>query len=118
MDTDPWWAEISGNVREDEKSSYPKGEIETPGRIDLLLEKYPNMYADLSAHSGYNALSRDTAFAKRFLMKHYRKLLFGTDRFVREDKEKLIIDLLKKMELPSDVEERIFATNAERMLNL
>jgi predicted TIM-barrel fold metal-dependent hydrolase len=112
-----WWAEISGDVREDEKSSYPKGEIETPGRIDLLLEKYPNMYADLSANSGYNALSRDTAFAKRFLMRHYHKLLFGTDRFVREE-EPLIIDLLKKMELPSDVEECIFATNAERMLNL
>ena len=79
--------------------------------------KYPNMHADLSAMSAYNALSRDLDVTKRFLEKHYRKLLFGTDRFVREE-EPLIIDLIQKMELPAPMEEAIFAKNAEKMLDL
>lgn len=112
-----WWAEISADVRAEDKSSYPNAKIKAPGRIDYLLEKYPNMYADLSAHSAYNALSRDASITRQFLMRHYHKLLFGTDRFVREE-EPLMIGLLKGMNLPSDMEERIFSKNAEQMLNL
>ena len=104
-------------MKAEEKRSYPKGPIQEPGRIDDLLENYPNMHADLSAMSGYNALSRDLGVTRRFLEKHYRKLLFGTDRFVREE-EPLIIDLIKKMELPTHMEAAIFEKNAKKMLNL
>ena len=112
-----WWAEISADVKAEEKSSYPEGPIREPGKIDYLLAKYPNMYADLSANSAYNALSRDMGITKKFLAKHYRKLLFGTDRFVREE-EPLIIELIKGLELPSDMEEAIFTKNAVKLLHL
>ena len=112
-----WWAEISADVTEEDKKGYPKGPVETPGKIHDLLEQYPNVHADLSAMSAYNALSRDLDVTKRFLEKHYRKLLFGTDRFVREE-EPLIIDLIQKMELPAPMEEAIFTKNAEEMLDL
>lgn len=112
-----WWAEISARVSVEDKKGYPSGPVETPGRIDYLLDAYPNMHADLSAMSGYNALSRDPEVTRRFLEKHSQKLLFGTDRFVREE-EPAMIDLIQKLELPSPVEEAIFAKNAEGMLNL
>lgn len=112
-----WWAEISADVTEEDKKGYPKGPIRPPGRIEHLLEAYPNMHADLSAMSAYNALSRDMEVTKRFLAKHYRKLLFGTDRFVREE-DPLMIDLIRNAGLPPHMEEAIFTTNAERMIKL
>ncbi len=110
-----WWAEISADVTAAEKHSYPKGPVKAPGRIDELLSLYPNLHADLSAMSAFDALSRDRAVTKAFLERHYRKLLFGTDRFVREE-EPLMIDLVKSMELPADAERAIFTGNAEKML--
>ena len=104
-------------MTEEEKSTYPKGPIREVGRIDYLLAAYPNMYADLSAMSAMNALSRDAALAKSFLQKHHRKLLFGTDRFVREE-EPLIIDFLQGVQLPSEMEDRILHKNAEVLLGL
>jgi predicted TIM-barrel fold metal-dependent hydrolase len=52
---------------------------------------------------------------RRFVPKHYRKLLFGTDRFVRQE-EPLMIEVLKNLELPTAMAEAIFTTNAVRLL--
>ena len=112
-----WWAEISADVTAEQKRTYPQGKVKSPGKIDYLLESYQNLHADLSAWSAYNALSRDLDVAKSFLSKHYKKLLFGLDRFVREE-EPLMIDLLKQMELPSHVRDSIFGKNAETMLGI
>jgi len=75
----PFWAEISGDLRPEERNSYPKGKVVPGGRVVELLENYPNLYADLSAGSGYNAISRDEEFGIWFLEKFQDKLLFGTD---------------------------------------
>jgi len=112
-----WWAEISADVTMEEKSSYPKGPVTAPGKVDFLLEHYPNMHADLSAQSAYNALTRDLEVTNEFLTKHHKKLLFGTDRFVREE-DPLMIDLIRQMELPQEAENAIFTGNAQAMLGL
>ena len=111
-----FWAEIAADVPGIQEY-YPKGKVEKPGRVDYLLEKYPNLYADLSAMSGYNALARDLDYAKKFLEKHHRKLLFGTDRFVRRE-EPLVIELLNNIGLSSSIKECIFRKNAEELLKL
>ena len=49
------------------------------GYTDRLLSDYPNMYGDLSAGSGLNALTRDEDFARDFLIRHRDRLLFGSD---------------------------------------
>jgi hypothetical protein len=46
---------------------------------DRLLSDYPNVYGDLSANSGRNALARDPEFAAEFLRRHRAKLMFGSD---------------------------------------
>ncbi len=112
-----WWAEISADVTLEDKNGYPVGPVSHPGKIDELLSTYPNLYADLSAHSGYNAMSRDPGFARGFLQRHAEKLLFGTDRFVREE-EPLIIAFVKGLGLDAAAEHAIFRGNAERLLGL
>jgi predicted TIM-barrel fold metal-dependent hydrolase len=49
------------------------------GLTDRYLSDYPNMFGDLSAGSGLNALTRDEAFTRDFLTRHQNKLLFGSD---------------------------------------
>jgi predicted TIM-barrel fold metal-dependent hydrolase len=74
-----WWANISAEVPPPEKTLYPKGPVKPGGLVDRLLSDYPNLYADLSAGSGYNALSRDEDFTAGFLERHRKQLVFGSD---------------------------------------
>lgn len=114
-----WWAEISADVTTEQKKYYPKGPIVPNGAIDRLLTEYPNLYADLSAYSCYNALTRDISYARKFLIKHSHKLLFGTDRFVGADlEESPILKLIQELNLPVEVERRIFYENARCILGL
>ncbi len=76
-----FWAEISGDVTPAQFNIYPPGPIAPGGAILRLLADYPNLYADLSAGSCYNALTRDPdpTFGMRFLQQYHEKLFFGTD---------------------------------------
>ena len=49
------------------------------GVTDKLLGDYANLFGDLSANSGNNALSRDPQFTPDFLRRHQDKLIFGSD---------------------------------------
>jgi predicted TIM-barrel fold metal-dependent hydrolase len=74
---DLFWAHISADVPTDR--GYPSGPIKPGGLTDKLLSDFPNLYGDMSANSGNNALSRDPAFAKDFVARHRAKLIFGSD---------------------------------------
>lgn len=74
-----WWSHIAADVSEADLGRYPEGEIDEPGRVLELLAEYDNVYGDLSALSGWNALSRDETFAQTFLEAHADQLVFGTD---------------------------------------
>jgi predicted TIM-barrel fold metal-dependent hydrolase len=74
---DAFWANISADYHEQE--SYPTGPIVPGGVSDKLLADYPNLFADTSANSANNALSRDAAFTRDFLKRHQDKLHFGSD---------------------------------------
>lgn len=74
---DAFWANISADYNND--SAYPSGKIKPGGITDKLLSDYPNLFADISANSGNNALSRDPEFTPGFLRRHEPKLIFGSD---------------------------------------
>jgi uncharacterized protein len=74
---DAFWANISADYHEQE--AYPTGPIIPGGVTDRLLSDYPNLFADTSANSANNALSRDPAFTGEFLKRHQDKLHFGSD---------------------------------------
>lgn len=73
-----WWANIDAG-HADQTVLYPKGPVTPGGLTDRYLTDYPNMYGDLSAGSGLNALTRDEGFTREFLSRHQRKLLYGSD---------------------------------------
>jgi predicted TIM-barrel fold metal-dependent hydrolase len=72
-----WWGNIDRN--HDQIVMYPKGRVTPGGITDRLLSDYPNMFGDLSAGSGQNALLRDEEHARGFLARHRDKLMFGSD---------------------------------------
>ena len=73
-----WWANIDGN-NVDQTVMYPKGRVTRGGLTDRYLSDYENMYGDLSAGSGLNALTRDEDFARDFIARHQNKLVYGSD---------------------------------------
>lgn len=73
-----FWSEISAESLIASRSGYPGGHV-IPGRLQYLLKEYPNLYADLSARSGYNALVRDSEYAIEFLQEFSHKLMYGSD---------------------------------------
>lgn len=108
-----WWASISGHV--ESMQSYPDEEVAPGGAIDRLMEKYPNIYGDLSAGSGANAIQRDLNFGREFLIRRADRLLFGTD-YLAPGQVVPQIDLYRTLDLPDEVQAKIFRENAERLI--
>jgi len=72
-----WWGNIDKN--HDQAELMPKGPVTPGGITDRLLSDYPNIYGDLSAGSGLNAIQRDEGHARDFLKRHQDRLVFGSD---------------------------------------
>jgi len=79
-----WWGNISADLNPLEM--YPKGLVKAGGLTDRLLADYPNLYGDLSAGSGLNALTRDEEFVRGFVARHSRRLIWGSDCDCRDGK--------------------------------
>jgi predicted TIM-barrel fold metal-dependent hydrolase len=75
----PFWAEIAVLEPVESRSGYPKGPVKQEGVVPRLLRQYPNLHGDLSAGSGYNAISRDPDYGASFLEEFQDKLYFGLD---------------------------------------
>ena len=74
---DAFWANLSADYKNE--AAYPAGPIARGGITDRLLADYANLYGDLSANSGNNAITRDPEFTAGFLARHQNKLMFGSD---------------------------------------
>jgi predicted TIM-barrel fold metal-dependent hydrolase len=73
-----WWANIDKNHL-DQSVLYPKGKVTAGGLTERYLSDYANIYGDLSAGSGLNALTRDEEFTRGFLERQQDKLIYGSD---------------------------------------
>ena len=116
-----FWAEISTDVlQKGERVQYPEGPV-TPGRVVELMRRYPNLYGDLSANSGYNAISRDPEFGYRFLEEFQDRLCWGTD-LANDPQELPIVGYFAKMKaeglISDEAYEKITWKNADRLLDL
>lgn len=117
----PFWAEIGRNIIEDgERISYPKGPVE-PGRLVDLFRTYPNLLGDLSAGSGFGAISRDPEFGYGFMEEFQDRLFFGTD-IANVPQELTIVPYFEKLKterlISEDAYEKITWKNANRLLGL
>ncbi len=75
----PFWAEISGDLTPEQRNTYPKGPVAPGGTVPRLMETYSNLYCGWDAGSGYNALTRDPEFGWKFMERFQDRILFGTD---------------------------------------
>jgi len=94
---------------------YPRRGITDGGAIDRLMDKYPNIFADLSAGSGANAIRRDLEFGREFLRRRADRVMFGSD-FLAAGQQVPQFDLLDGLDLPSDVQVKVFRENARRII--
>jgi len=119
-----FWAEISAQVPADQRVGYPKGPVARGGAVPRLMRAYDNLWADTSAGSGYNALSRDPAFGLEFLDEFQDRLMFGTDSCRRSDLIQPVPnvgfhqELREQRRLSAAALEKIDWRNAVRLLRL
>ncbi|MBE6370106.1 MAG: hypothetical protein E7056_08115 [Lentisphaerae bacterium] len=102
-----FWAEIAANPTKEEREGYPQGKIAEEGAVVKLMRKYPNLYGDVSAGSGCNALARDEEFAIKFLNEFQDRLMFGTD-ICMPDTPTPLVDFLLKLRNEKKISETVF----------
>lgn len=113
-----WWASISGDATQADLGGYPRAKVAPGGAMDALMEKYPNIFADLSAGSGAGAISRDLEFGREFLIRRQDRVMFGTDFLAPAQAVPQFELFEKQLELPADVQHKLFRDNARRVLGL
>lgn len=90
------------------------------GTCERLLQKYPNLYADLSAGVCLTNLNRNREYTRSFLIRNADKIMFGTDcgwwSFSKEPVQHFT--LFDGFDLPDEVKAKIYRKNAERVFAL
>jgi len=74
-----FWSEIGPDITLEEKNAYPEGPVKPGGKLPALMRQYPNLYGDLSAGSGFNALTRDPEHGYKFIDEFQDRLMLGLD---------------------------------------
>jgi len=119
-----WWNHVGPVCTRAECNGYPKGKVRPGGRVPELLRRYPNIWGDLSAGSGYNAVSRDPEWGYDFIEEFQDRLLMGLDiclpsleeqgtallRFMREG--------LERRKISQVAYGKVMGGNAARLLNI
>lgn len=116
-----FWAEIADGVTPEEKNTYPTGPIRNEGSMQRLLRRYPNLYADISARSGLNALTRDPQFGIAFINEFQDRLLFGTDICFADSASRpqqlpFLKGLLNQRKISQDAFDKLTHRNALRIM--
>lgn len=117
-----WWANIDKDYA-DPKILYPLGKVTPGGLTDRYLSDYPNMFADMSAGSGLQALTRDEDHARGFLERHQDRILYGSDcldHFGRgpECQGAKTIAAIRKLAPSKAIERKILFENARKLFRL
>ena len=116
-----FWSEMTILADISQRESYPKTPITEEGAVPRLMRKYSNLYGDLSAGSGHNALARDPEYAVKFLNEFQDRLLFGTDICAPQTMTPLVDFLIKFRDsgkISKQVFQKIARENAKMILGL
>lgn len=105
-----FWAHISGDELYREQT-YPAGPVLPGGKIAELMRRYPNLYLDLSAGSGLNAMRRDIGYTKELLLEFQDRALYGRDYIDNEHQK-----FLDSLGLPQQVMDKIYYQNALKLV--
>ncbi len=118
----PFWSEISADVTPELRGRYPRGKV-TEGRISQLMREYENLYCDLSAGSGANAMQRDPEFAAKFMEEFADRIFYGCDICAVNNRsvydfDQFLTEMCESGMLSKENYKKIVRDNAIRLLNL
>jgi len=117
-----FWAEMSPLRTPADRYNYPDYPVDSEGVVPRLFRRYPNLFGDLSANSGWNALARDPDYAVQFLTEFQDRLLFGTDIVSLPKKTPPLVELLTGLRdagrIGRQVFDKVARENARRLLGL
>ena len=116
-----WWANI--DAKAEQPTLYPKGPVTPGGLTDKYLTDYPNMFGDMSAGSGLNAMLRDEDHARAFIARHADKLMFGSDcddaiGSGEKCSGSQMLATIRRLAPSKEVERKLLFGNAKRVLKL
>ncbi len=116
-----FWAEIGMLDSPEDRYGYPEYPVSEEGVVPKLMRKYPNLWAELSAGSGSNAMKRDPEYAVQFINEFQDKLMFGTD-ICTYKQPAYIVDFLKSLlvqkKISEDVFRKVARENAIKLLKI
>jgi len=116
-----FWAEIGQLETPNDRAGYPNYPIREEGIVPKLFRRHENLYGDLSAGSGYNALARDHDYAIQFLNEFQDRLMFGTDICAPDQPAplaKFLTELKDKKKINIEVFNKVARENAIKLLDL
>lgn len=119
----PFWIEISADAptQTQERNGIGSGPVVRGGRVEQLMDRYENLYGDLSAYSAYCALTRDEEYGLWFLHRYADRLFFATDclnRYTVPPLGKQLEAWMQSGRLSGEDYEKICRKNAERVYGL
>ena len=101
---------------------YEGGPIDKDGAVARLMRDHQNMWVDLSAYSGFGAMTKDLEYTKYFMNEFWERIMYGTDvcypRVPDHDMKGLIERFHNEGVLNDQKYEAITHKNAERLLKL
>lgn len=106
-----FWSHISNDDKY-KTEIYPTGPVIPGGRIEQLLSQYGNLYCDISAGSGNNALSRDLRYTEKLISAYPDHFLYGRDYFINAHQE-----LIQKLDLSEEIKTKIYSGNILRLIH-
>jgi predicted TIM-barrel fold metal-dependent hydrolase len=117
-----WWAEVGPNPTLAERAGYPAGPVLPGGRVPELMRRYRNLWGDLSAGSGCNAVKRDPAWGCTFMEEFQDRLLMGLDICTPANDKCQLLGVLRDAVTAAKISEtayrKIMGRNAEELLHL
>ncbi|HBR19415.1 MAG: hypothetical protein A2Y13_04495 [Planctomycetes bacterium GWC2_45_44] len=116
-----FWNEISGDVTPEIKNEYPTGSVKQGGTLVRLLREYQNLYCDMSAGSGLNALQRDPDYTWKFIEEFQDRLMLGLDHCsVTDDIQHIewLTNARKDGNIKGQAYEKLMWKNANKILGL
>lgn len=119
-----FWIEISGDApREgnEARSKLGSGPVVPGGALIRLMDRYPNLYGDLSAYSASRAIMRDEAFGLAFLEKYQDRLMYGSDSMNQHQIMPLgtyLDSCAETGKLSEEAYEKICFKNAEKVFHI
>jgi predicted TIM-barrel fold metal-dependent hydrolase len=116
-----FWSAISGDANEENWMGYPTGPVTEGGALPRLMRTYDNLWADFSAGSGNNGITRDFDFGCQFMEEFQDRVLFGTD-ICQCPQEVEQVDTMNRAlaegKISQEAYEKITHLNAEKLLGL